>query len=58
MAAKSSSITLDVMMICSLLAYTVFTSLGMNSYGNIFIGYIVVSSILRIGFSIYLRRKF
>lgn len=57
-AAKSSSITLDVMMICSLLAYTVFTSLGMNIYGNIVIGYIVISSILRIGVSIYLRRKF
>ena len=56
-AGKSSYITLDILMGCSLLVFVAFYSLGMSEYGNIIIAYILIGSILRIGVSIYLRHK-
>ena len=57
-SSKSSSITLDVMMTFSLLAVLMFGSLGMDNYAYIIAGYAIIASILRVGFSIYLRQKF
>lgn len=55
---KSSSITIDATQGFSILACCVFSFFGMNNYAYIIAGYIVISSILRLGVSIYLRHKF
>jgi len=57
-AGKSASITVDVMLVFSILACCVLSFLGMNNYAYIIIGYTIINNILQLGVSIYLRHKF
>lgn len=56
-AGKSASITIDLITVFSILVSGVFYFLGMNNYANLIIGYVVISSILRIIISIFLRHR-
>lgn len=55
---KSSGITLDLMFVISMIACGVFSFLGMYSFVFVCVGYIVISSTLQFGISMYLRHKF
>jgi len=55
---KSSNITLDLMFVISMIACGIFTSLGMNSFVFVCMGYVVIASMIQFGISIYLRHKF
>ena len=57
-AGNSASITVDVMLVFSMLACCVLSFFGMNNYAYIIIGYTVINNILQLGVSIYLRHKF
>lgn len=57
-AGESSRITLDVMMVVSLIGSLAFDLLKMYIFAYISIGYIVISGALKIGIDMYLRRKF